>query len=170
MNNCLRKITPSGVVSTLVADVKSPTGIAIDSSGTMYVTNVVDNTITKVSPNGSKSIFAGNTAGGMADGPAATAKFQYPRCIAIDSENNMYITDANNHCIRKIDSSGMVTTIAGDKTNKTSGVVDAPDGPGLNARFWIPFGIAVDRNNNIIIADWVNHRIRMMKPVIGFFS
>lgn len=170
MNNCLRKITPSGVVSTLAADVKSPTGIAIDSSGTIYVTNVLDNTITKVSPNGSKSIFAGNTAGGMADGPAATAKFQYPRCIAIDSENNMYITDANNHCIRKIDSSGMVTTIAGDKTNKTSGVVDAPDGPGLNARFWIPFGIAVDRNNNIIIADWVNHRIRMMRPVIGFFS
>jgi streptogramin lyase len=166
VNNCLRKITPSGVVSTLATDVKSPTGIAIDSSGSIYVVNVVENTIIKVTPTGSKSIFAGDTMGGMTDGPVATAKFQYPRCIAIDSANNMYITDANNHSIRKIDSSGMVTTIAGDNTQ---GLVDTPIGPGLNAKFWMPFGIAVDRNNNnIFVTDWVNHRIRMIRPVTRF--
>ena len=114
---------------------------------------------------GSTSIIAGiKDISDYKDGPATTALFRRPAGIAIDSQNNLYITDMNNSRIRKITSSGMVLTLAGNGDAQSVGIVF--DGTGSKASFWAPVGITIDSNKNIFVADWRNHRIRKLVPVI----
>jgi Gluconolactonase len=169
-NNRIRKITPDKVVSTIagtgdkaygdgpvaVAQFNFPWRSTVDAQGTIYVADRDNHKIRKITPDGMVSTLAGSTAG-YADGPGGDAKFNQPLDVAVDSDGNVYVADNNNHRIRKISPAGEVTTLAGS----TSGF---KDGQGTEASFTNPSGIAVDKDNNVLVADRLNNRIRMITP------
>src|SRR5690606_6735759 len=101
---------------------------------------------------------AGTGVEGSADGPLATATFSRPNGLVIDAAGNIYVTDRANHKVRKISSSGMVTTLAG------TGTFGMKDGEPASAMFNSPGGIAVDAQGNIYVTDWYNHRVRLITP------
>lgn len=164
-NYRIRKITSSGVVSTFAgstlgdadgtginAKFNFPSGVALDSHGNLYVTDLYNNKIRKITPSGVVSTFAGSTPG-YEDGTGTNAKFKEPYGIAIDSQNNLYVTDRGDNKIRKITPDGVVSTFAGS----TFG--DA-DGTGTSAKFFFPTGITLDKQNNIYITDQGNAKIK----------
>ena len=164
-NRCLRSITPGGVVSALPVSGASynwPSNIAIDSNGMMYVTNTSFHHILKVTPAGAATIFAGSTGGisGFADGIGTSAIFNAPRGITIDSANNLYISEIVSQRIRKITPAGVVTTIAGSGAS-----TPFINGYSMNATFNQPYGIAVDKTGNLYVADFNNHRIRLISSI-----
>jgi hypothetical protein len=134
------------------ATFNTPTGAVFDSSGNLYVTDRINNSIRKITPLGVVTTFVGGSSG-TADGTGTNAQFNLPLFIALDSSGNFYVTDGNNHRIRKITPSGVVTTLAGS----TSG---SANGNGTNAQFNIPHGIIVDSSGNIYVADTFNYCIR----------
>jgi sugar lactone lactonase YvrE len=155
----IRKITPLGLVTTITVTVPAgysysgfSTGITIDSSGNIYTAKTVDNIITKISPSGILSVFAGTTQG-SADGDVSVAQFNGPIGLAVDSSGNVYVTDRNNQKIRKISTSGIVTTLAGS----TAGYLD---GNGTSAKFFNPWGIKIDPLGNLFISEQSNNKIR----------
>ncbi|MEI6232740.1 MAG: PKD domain-containing protein [Planctomycetota bacterium] len=174
-NHAIRKVTPAGVVSTLAglagtfgtldgtgtnALFDYPQGLALDSTGNVFVADYYNHTIRKITPAGVVTTFAG-TAGtlGSADGTGTAAKFNYPLGVAIDSLNNVYVADSGNYTIRKISPAGLVSTYAG-----TSGVVGSANGTGPAASFYVPSGLATDTSNNVYVTDQYNHTIRKIAP------
>ena len=164
-NNRIRKISPAGVVTTFAgstrgymdgtgtaAKFKDPTGVAVDSSGNVYVAEYGNNRIRKISPTGVVTTLAGSTSGNN-NGTGTAAQFNSPTGVAVDSSGHVYVADRFNHRIRKIDPVGVVTTFAGS----SSGYVDDT---GTAAKFYNPFGVAVDSSGNVYVADHDNHRIR----------
>lgn len=162
-NNRIRKITPDGLVSTLAggnlgfadgigseALFKYPTGVAVDANGNVFVADMQNNAIRKITPNGTVTTIAGGTFGN-ADGIGILAQFSAPYGIAIDNNGSIYIADRENSRIRKITNESIVTTFAGS----TSGFAD---GTGTQAQFWNPFSVSVDALGNIIVGE--THRIR----------
>lgn len=138
-----------------------PQGIAVDTSGNLYIADTTNHVIRKISSTGVTSTLAG-TAGisGSVDGTGAAARFGSPIGIALDSFGNLYVTDAVHHTIRKISAQGVVTTFAG-----SAGVRGSADGIGLAAQFHSPSGIAIDTSDNLYVADTGNHTIRKITPV-----
>jgi streptogramin lyase len=111
-------------------------------------------------PSGNVTTFAGSPGMlGRVDATGAAARFNQPHGLVIDTNNNLYVADSNNHAIRKIEPSGKVTTFAGG-----SDVGAYADGKGSAARFFSPYGIFIDKANNIYVADTSNHRIRKIDP------
>ncbi|MDA9887899.1 NHL repeat-containing protein, partial [Flavobacteriaceae bacterium] len=139
------------------AKFNSPTGITTDASGNIYVADASNHKIRKITPEGVVTTFAGSTAG-FADGIGTAAQFDYPHHIAIDTSGNLYVTDYNNHKIRKITPEGVVTTFAG------SGALGDDDGTGAAASFNKPTGITLDASGNVYVADGLNHKIRKITP------
>jgi serine/threonine protein kinase/sugar lactone lactonase YvrE len=97
--------------------------------------------------------------GGYADGPAAQAQFHLPNNVAVDHAGNLYVADTANNVVRKITPGGVVSTLAG-----TAGAHGRADGMAGTARFWAPFGIAVDGSGNVYVADTGNNAIRKITP------
>ena len=174
-NATVRKITPAGVVTTLAgtagmpgsadgsgsaASFRSPTGIALDATGNLYVSDTGSATIRKITSAGAVSTLAG-TAGsqGSADGTGAAARFSEPHGLTVDSAGNVYVADTKNDTIRKITSGGVVTTMAGK-----AGVAGFADGLGATARFNQPYGVAVDSTGNVYVADTGNDTLRAITP------
>jgi sugar lactone lactonase YvrE len=171
VNQRIRKITTGGAVSTLAgsgtagfadgigatAQFRNPTGIAVDASGNVYVGDVTNNRIRKITPNGVVSTLAGDGTSGLADGTGTAAKFSSPSWLTVDAAGNVYVCDRENNCIRKITPDGVVSTLAGDGAAGTFGYVD---GVGTAARFTQPQGITVDPAGNLYVVDYGNHRIR----------
>ena len=187
-NHTIRKITPTGVVTTLAgtASVKgsidgaggqasfygsadgtgaaarftSPIGVATDASGNVYVADFANNTIRKITPAGVVTTLAG-TAGSSrsADGTGSEARFGDPTGVTTDAGGNLYVADATNHTIRKITPAGVVTTLAG-----RAGFRGSADGTGAAAMFNFPIGVATDASGNVYVADRSNHTIRKITP------
>ncbi len=172
-NHTIRKITPSGDVTTFAGMVGSsgstnatgiaarfynPWGVAVDGIGNVYVADYKNHKIRKISSDGVVTTLAGSYAAGSANGTGTEASFNYPSDVAVDGCGNVYVVDCSNHMIRKISPAGVVTTLAG---STTSGHVDAT---GAAARFNYPWGIEVDGSGNVYVADMSNHMIRKISP------
>jgi sugar lactone lactonase YvrE len=180
--NCtIRKITPNAVVTTLAGRVAqggtadgqgsaarfgSPSGVAVDGAGNVYVADEYNQTIRRITPIGYVTTLAGNPtipAGGYADGKGRAALFNLPVAVALDSATNVYVADYSNNAIRKVTPDGVVTTLAGDPTqldqngNPVSGYVDAG---GSAARFNQPSAVAVDGSGRISVVEAGNNTIR----------
>jgi sugar lactone lactonase YvrE len=174
-NNTIRKVTPAGVVTTLAgvpgsagsadgpgatARFASPSGIAVDGAGNLYVADTGNNTIRKVTPAGVVTTLAGVPgSAGSADGAGAQTRFRGPAGIAADSAGNVYVADSGNNTIRKISPDGMVNTLAG-----TAGLRGSYDGTGAAAIFNGPTGMAVDSAGNVYVADTFNDTVREISP------
>ena len=170
-NSIIRKITPAGVVTTLAgyagndgsldgtgtaASFGNPRGVAVDSSGNVYVADSGNDLIRKITSAGVVTTLAGTAVtAGSADGTGTAATFNYPERVAVDGSGNIYVADTYNHTIRKVTSAGVVTTLAG-----TAGALGSADGTGAAARFDYPSGLAVDGSGNIYVADQGNDTIR----------
>jgi sugar lactone lactonase YvrE len=171
----IRKITIAGVASTFAgnasdcafadgtsgaARLAGPSGIAIDSTGNLFVVEQRSHTIRKITPAAVVTTFAGNPGNpGASDGIRNAAQFNVPSGIAIDSAGSLYVADQGNYAIRKVTPAGAVTTLAGSPGNFGSA-----DGAGSAARFRSPTGIATDPNGNLYVADFLNHTIRKVTP------
>jgi hypothetical protein len=174
-NNTIRKITSAGVVTTLAglagttgsadgtnggARFSGPASVAIDLFGNVYVADAGNNTIRKITSAGVVTTWAGQAGPpGYQDGLGTAARFNYPAGLTVDLSGNLYLADAHNNVIRKIDSSQNVTTIAGNPFGTGSA-----DGDATNATFNSPSGIARDLNGNIYVADTFNSTIRLITP------
>ena len=164
-NQHIRKINKSGQATVIAGSERGgfqdgngaaakfylPGGIAIDRQGNLYVADSYNFRIRKITPAGDVSTFAGNGAFGHADGDPGIAQFMFPVDIVTDRDDDLYVADNNR--IRKITPSGIVSTIAGS----TAGY---KDGDGADAKFWGPYGIGIDAQGNIYVADTFNERIR----------
>ena len=169
-NHRIRKITATGEVSTLAgstrgfrdgdgtaAEFDGPAGVAVDSADNVYVADLGNHRIRKITPEGLVSTLAGSTEG-FRDGAGTTAQFKYPTDVAVDAAGNVYVADASNHRIRLITATGEVSTLAG------TGRVGSTNGAGTAAEFDEPVGVAVDSSGNLYVADYGNHRIRRITP------
>ncbi len=133
-----------------------PGGVACDASGNRYVADTSNHVIRKISPSGETTTLAGSPREpGSADGTGASARFNEPFGLALDGNGFLLVTDSANHAVRRVSSSGEVTTVAG-----TIGIPGAVDGPAGQASFNYPAGIAVDSENRILLADHYNNTIR----------
>ncbi|MEB3220568.1 MAG: hypothetical protein VKS61_00680 [Candidatus Sericytochromatia bacterium] len=139
-----------------------PTSVAVDASGNVYVTEAPptgqSQSIRKISAQGIVSTLAGSDQMGFADGSGVEARFSWPKNLAVDTSGNVYVADYGNHRIRKITPQGVVTTLAG------SGQMGFAEGPGPEAQFSFPSGVAVDASGNVYVADRDNHRILKVTP------
>jgi len=178
-NDTIRKITPNGanwVVSTLAGQVgvaglinatgtnaqfSTPSGIAVDSAGNVYVADVANDVIRQITPAGLVSTIAGQPHHpGSTDGTNNAAQFYMPYGITINADTNLYVTDTINGTIRKLVLMGadwVVSTIAGQVTNAGSA-----DGIGTNAQFSGPVGVVVNSGTNLFVADDNNNTIRKL--------
>ena len=170
-NHVVRKITLAGVVSTLAgaagnpgstdgvgsdARFNGPVGIAVDTSGTVYVTDQNNSTIRKITPDGTVTTLAGVAgSAGAADGVGSEARFAFPSGIAVDCFGNLFVADTGNETVRKLTPDGQVITLAG-----LAGTAGSADGQGANARFNHPAGIAIDLAGNLYVADQQNATVR----------
>jgi sugar lactone lactonase YvrE len=133
-----------------------PEGVAVDSAGSVFAADTGNSTIRKVTPDGVVTTLAGSAGDyGTNDGPGVAARFDEPEGVAVDGEGNVYVADTWNSTIRKVSPGGVVTTLAG-----SAGDYGTNDGPGVDARFDLPAGVAVDSVGNVYVADTWNCTIR----------
>lgn len=175
----VRKIAlASGAVTTLAATIthrgnvdatgtaarfNTPTGLAADGAGNVYVADSMNNSIRKVATaTAAVTTLAGGVSGNI-DGTGAAAGFTTPQGLGWDGGGNLYVADTGNHTIRKIViATGAVTTLAG-----TGGMSGTADGTGAAARFLRPTGVTADRAGNVYVADTGNHTIRQIVAATG---
>jgi len=170
-NNRIRRIAADGTVSTFAGSVEgfvdgigaaaafdTPSGVAFDREGNLYVADTGNHAIRKVTPQGAVSTLAGDGTPGFVDGPGRQARFDGPTGVAVGADGRVYVADTYNDRIRVIAADGTVATLAGG---------DRPgdvDGTGTLARFDTPTAVVVDAMNRVYVADLRNNAIRRVTP------
>lgn len=168
LNNSIRKINTAGVVTTLAgsgssgsadgtgasASFRGPSAVAADAVGNVYVADLHNHMIRKITAAGVVTTFAGNGSPGSTNGTGTAASFNYPSGVAVDAAGNVYVADSGNNLIRKIDAAGMVSTFAGN------GTAGSANGTGTSASFNDPTSVALDAAGNVYVADYLNNSIR----------
>jgi len=173
-NNRIRRVDAAGTVSTFAgtgsagysgdggtanfASFSLPQDVALDSAGNLYIADTDNQRIRRVVADGTVRLVAGNGSATFAgdSGPATQASLNSPTGVAVDSSGNLYIADSQNHRIRKIDTAGTITTIAGNGTATFAGDGSAATQASLSS----PAGVSPDSSGNLYIADTSNNRIR----------
>ena len=173
-NDRIRKITPGGVVTTfagstsgfangigVAARFNGPGGLAVDAADNLYVADISNHRIRKITPSGLVTTFAGSPLGlpGFVNGTGSAARFFGPNGLAFDAAGNLYVSETVNAVIRKITPGAVVTTFAG---NGTFGSVD---GISTAASFDDPRDLAFDVAGNMYIAEFLNNKIRKIEAV-----
>ncbi|MES2287047.1 MAG: T9SS type A sorting domain-containing protein [Bacteroidota bacterium] len=177
-NNMIRKIDSQGNVSTFVgsgktgfadgigasADLSFPIAIAYDKSNDVfYVSDQGNSVIRKVLPDGTMSTYAGSGVIGHSDGPGTVAQFYFPKGLTVDNVGNVYVAGRFDYTVRKIDTQGNVSTVAGiphitGNVNGTSAV----------AIFGKPIDVIMSLDGNLLVSDWVNRVIRKIElPIVA---
>ena len=169
-NFLVRTIDPDGRVTTLAgssrgckdgqgraAQFDTPVGVAVHHTGDIYVTDNGNHSIRKIDPDGRVTTLAGCGKAGTLDGPGHLACFHNPRGICVDPATGVvYVADTLNDRIRRVEQDGTVSTVAGSTKGWS-------DGPGRQAQFFAPYGVAVDpATGHVIVADTWNHMIRQI--------
>jgi hypothetical protein len=147
---------------TTAATFSLPFGMAIDSSGNVYVADYGSDTVRMITPAGNVTTIAGVPfMSGLVDGPAGTGLLNEPQGLAVDTAGDVFVADTGNNAIREIAAgSGMMTTVAGSST----GLPGDQDGTGSGALFNAPSGIAVNAQGLLYVVDKVNNQIRAIAP------
>ncbi len=183
-NDRIRKVNSAGIISTIAgngfgspgsggfsgdggpataAELFYPVCIAIDNAGNIYIGEGANDRIRLVNTAGIISTIAGNGTYGFSGdgGPATAAELNYPNAMSVDTTGNIYFADINNNRIRMINTSGIISTIAGNGYGSpNSGGFSGDGGPATAAEFYSPDGVSLDGAGNIYIADNNNNRIR----------
>jgi len=173
-NNCIREITPAGVVTTYAgngtagytdgpassAEFYGPEAVAIDVQGDLYVSDIGNSVIRKITTAGVVSTFAGNGTRGFVNGAGTVAEFNNPQGLAVDASGNVYVADRSNDLVRKITSAGVVSTFAGYYLAGYGPIAGSANGTGGNAEFNNPVAVAVDASGNVYVADQNNYSVR----------
>jgi trimeric autotransporter adhesin len=178
INDDVRKVSPAGTITTIPGDgmlgfsgdggpatnaqLSSPQGVAVDGAGNVYIADLGNDRIRKVSPAGIISTVAGNGVLGYSGdgGPAIAAQLWSPEGVAVDGASSLYIADFGSNRVREVSPAGIITTVAGNGTYSYSG----DGGPATSAQLYSPGGVAVDGAGNLYIADTSNNRIRRVSP------
>ncbi|MDD5138786.1 MAG: hypothetical protein PHY43_00835 [Verrucomicrobiales bacterium] len=173
-NNRVRKVNANGIITTMAgggaggdggqatnALIRGAVGVAVDTSGNVFIADQNNYRIRKVDTNGIISTVAGTGANGFSgDGGAATnAKLSFPSGVALDNSGNLFIADSSNHRIREVNTNGIITTVAG---NGSGGAFAGDGGQATNACLSSPKGIFVDTFGYIYIVDFGHYRIRQV--------
>jgi len=189
-NNRIREVDTNGIITTVAgsgnrifsgdggaatnADLNNPCGVAVDTNGNLFILDQFNNRVRKVDTNGIITTVAGGAGGYYGgysgDGGAATnAQLNNPYGVKMDVSGNLFIADLGNGVIRKVNTNGIITTVAGN------GRFGPPNNGGVatNSNLYSPLGVAVDGNDNIFIADQGNNLIEkvdtngIIKIVVG---
>src|ERR1051326_7075477 len=184
-NNRIRKIDTSGTITTIAGTgeprytgegvatqvgLNDPSGIAVDRSGNIYIADNSSHRVRKLS-GGTISTIAGTGIAGFSGdgGPATSAQVYNPTHLAIDAAGNIYVADYINNRIRKINTAGTITTVAGSGPNSQGGY-SGDGGPATSAQFNKIAGVAIDAAGNLYIADAGNDRVRKVDAGTGIVS
>ncbi len=167
-NHRIRVVSPDGRVSTLagqgtpghqdgsvaVSRFQFPQGLFVDRLGAVYVADFGNNRVRVIKPTGTVSTVAGEGTAGYRDGPAASAWFNAPNDLVQDAAGNLFVTEYDNHTVRRIAPNGTVSTWVGN------GRPGFADGPRTSARLLQPGGIAIDAVGNLYVSEFASGRIR----------
>ncbi|MFF2721305.1 RICIN domain-containing protein [Streptomyces sp. NPDC058011] len=177
-NHRVRVITPDGKINTVAgtgtagssgdggpaakAQLNYPLGVAVDGTGALYISDHGNHRVRKIPADGKISTVAGTGVAGFKgdDGPAASAQLSGPYALAVSDADVLYITDGNNHRVRKVAADGSISTVAGKGTAGFSG----DGGPATSAQLNLPLGVVVDSTGTLYISDYNNHRVRKVTP------
>ncbi|MCC6392361.1 MAG: SMP-30/gluconolactonase/LRE family protein [Bryobacterales bacterium] len=177
-NHVIRKVA-SGNITTVVgkgvagfsgdggdagsASLSSPSDVAFDAAGNLYIADTENHRLREVTTDGNIKTIAGTGIAGFSGdfGPAIHADLNYPTGVAVDAAGNVYIADSVNSRIRKVTTTGIISTIAGNGLFQYSG----DGGPATNASLNFPLSVAVDASDNVYVSDTQNNAVRMLTPV-----
>ena len=153
--------------SATLAELNTPCGVAIDDSGYIYIADTWNSVVRKINPTGIITTIAGNGIAGYSGdgGQASASSLNHPGAIAVDKNGNIYLSDSYYSRIRKINKSGIITTIAGNGSISYGGDNGPATAAGIN-----PTSIAVDLCHNLYIADQSNSRIRKISGISGIVA
>ena len=172
-NHAVRKIAPDGETTTLAGNGKrgnsdgigreaafrEPNGVATDPSGNVYVADTLNNLIRKITPEGIVTTIAGTGVPGLEEGPALETKLYSPSGVFFDPrDRGLFIADMGSNTVRKLTAEGQLVTLAGQLR------YGHVDGFGSEARFSRPYGVELDSQGRLWIADWGNESVRILHP------
>ncbi len=176
VNNRVRKVNTSGIITTIagtgtggysgdngaaiLAQLNAPGGVAVDRAGNIYIAEISNNCIRKINTAGIITTIVGNGVAGYSGdgGQASLAKLNQPNNLILDNTGNIYIADTYNNVIRKINTTGIISTIAGNGTAGYSG----DWGAAITAQLFNPIGLAFDAAGNLYFAEATNNIIRQI--------